>query len=1473
MRIESNVSFGEWLWRLCVRGRRSSPVEATLWGLFLLMAVAGVWRASAQSAEKDASRLRVAIVAEETEVGPLADLLTAELTSISEVELIERDQIARVLKEQNLSAGNRNDLKLGRLLGADGLIFLHLEKVEGQNRLGLRLTAVKAGVVMPESSFAWPVKDAPGLAGQLGVQTKSLLPKLHVRQGDAIALSIVNFRTGTKSAVSMGVEHDLKVLAMERFSNEPRFFVMERERMDALLQEKGLTEDESKFWNGSYVLDATADRDGYAPQTMVMDIRLSPPQGRGDPLTCRISGPRTSPAALVNEMVVKVADSLNVGLASRPWNPEEEALLYFQEAQWALKWQSCEDASRAADVAWALGRHDKPTALLRQTAHLQRTAFPQLFSKTNTVEGALRNLDLYLELTGALGVTNLTVDSEWVDLGIESLNQGGEALKSAYAAWSYSAWEYAARDYAAWNQGSALRPEVALLRERARHVANWISGFPAIRDSYFRPPGSPGSRRPAQLWQYSPTDVFTSQAIYGRYWENSPEDCASLYLRLLSGPNLTRVHFDIWNQTPGARRILGWNADDRKRVDAVDREFKSALAASTNLLLILDAKTMAFLDATSSARFEAGLADFLRTFDGNIEELWDDSVYTPSFFFKWNFRPDPGFMTGGGATEPDPQESLSKFDGIWRDRGHRYEMHYWLRVDARKTATRETGLYRQLKAYLRAPDQLDPTTLSNRFHEFPFTPRESLEMLPHLALCRSNILEKMERAPANASQLRASAEELFRAEERLRRLIESQTALLAEQEMAESNRLRQRTPLGAAAVLRTNAAPATPAAGAVVMHYIPAPTNQLPVSRDMSGIRIFAHHVIKDKLWLGYTCEATNSMRWSGPGGLIARKVALGILDLRNNQWEIVPLPDNRIPMDFVMLDGTVYLLCGWYVDGALAGKDERPAPHSRLAEVRTKNSTMFGTTCEIMACDMSARTWRSLPFPSGSYSGIFVVAGRLFLVSTDSLQEYEPGSQTLRVLASSKRRPALTVLDTIDRLRASTIFPGSGSQVCVFVNKQVYGLEKGDWKLLSPRFFDWTPSVFEDGVLLRSTCMRDHSAGRNPNSLVRVSTDLYRASPGGAALDHIGSYENGFSRNDVLMWDSGQAFDSPVENARSNIVETNAIRAKPMAWRASNRASIFGAPALMVGDRQFYYFEKTGVEGGRDGYSYFVRKAPDAGLMELAPGNPEPLTAPLVYDWPVKTNGATEVWTERNYYWIPFKRTFPVTAPPVWTAVAGGKLIVGQNVIPGVWVAPFTEVEAVFDSEDKARKGRLEAEELTADADRKRLLDQFDANHDGTLDAGERGKALSEPRFVELELSRIDVNQNNRLDCEELACFDANRDRQLDREEEDAVRCTLHFLALRMMRQYGIPDGESLDAGAIREVLGLREARDSDDVWKSVDANHDGRLNLAELEDLEMKTLLESVDRAAGTPAPGSPSLKAAVDRYWSMPSKIGSQ
>ena len=541
-------------WRIPSHGLK--PMATLIWSLrdpfsanvlLVLMLLMLVLSAQAQTN----APVRLALISETDEAATAAEVLTAQFSGNAKVQLLERDEIAKVYREQGLAAGNTDYLKLGRLLGADGLLLLQTV-TEGTNQsVNVRLVAVKPGVVLVAERFDWPIKDLTEWSAALAGHLDRFLPKLVVLVKDAIPLSVVNLRSAISAAEAGETERQLKLLTIQRLSGEPQLFVLERQQMGLLGAEKDLQADDSAFWNGSYLFEGVVDQNGYSTETITINARLSPPKG-GAPVTFEVSGSRTNLAAVVNQLAMKVEAALKVHPTVTEWNAADEARQYFKEAQWALRWGVYEEAQAAADSAWALGKQDLECAVLRMRAYLlelsgvvggyryiQHGRYPGVFEMPNlspvnpttrikvqtaapgrapatasaptgpkieNLDRAAHVLELYTDLSRTPAAGGGWHDSEWDQLGMDDLLVAAHAVKK----------------FAAAPESAALvADKLDTLRDLARSVAGMISIPPSGPDVYLPDGGTRPVNRDdlAQRMDHLASDKSDLAGAWGQLWE------------------------------------------------------------------------------------------------------------------------------------------------------------------------------------------------------------------------------------------------------------------------------------------------------------------------------------------------------------------------------------------------------------------------------------------------------------------------------------------------------------------------------------------------------------------------------------------------------------------------------------------------------------------------------------------------------------------------------------------------------------------------------------------------------------------------------------------------------------------------------------------------------------------------------------------------------------------------------------------
>ena len=131
------------------------------------------------------------------------------------------------------------------------------------------------------------------------------------------------------------------------------------------------------------------------------------------------------------------------------------------------------------------------------------------------------------------------------------------------------------------------------------------------------------------------------------------------------------------------------------------------------------------------------------------------------------------------------------------------------------------------------------------------------------------------------------------------------------------------------------------------------------------------------------------------------------------------------------------------------------------------------------------------------------------------------------------------------------------------------------------------------------------------------------------------------------------------------------------------------------------------------------------------------------------------------------------------------------------------------------------------------------DRNHNGIIDPEEREEALDNPDFVESQLETIDANHDGRLDLEELVYFDANANKILDPKEEAGIDLAEHLFADRLLKNVDSNGDGFLDPSEFEELRqsghfgGHIPGASFFSSFPMVDANHDGRIDLNELETL----------------------------------------
>lgn len=1361
--------------------------------------------------------VRLAIVVESNEASPAGDVLTADLSKNPQISLLERNEIDKVYREQGLSAANRDYLKLGQILGADGLWLFNVIKTPTQTNLAARLIAIKPGVVLANEDFRWPLDDISSWAASTANHLNALVPKLTVLAKDAIPISIVNLRSAIQSSEALEIESQLKTLTIQRLSQERQLFVLERQKMQMLSEEKDLKADDSAFWNSSYLLDGVVDQNGYSENTITVDGRLIPPNG-SPPLLIAVSGSRTNLAEIVDRLARKVNEALKITSSAKEWNAADEAAQFLAEAQWAFKWGVIKEAQASADSAWALGKKDLDCAMVRVGAYtaevlaqvngyqqegsiglrydLQGKPFGYLptatevrnelrahgekpfgviykthiedniteveytYAKTppdpKNIDNACHALELYLEFsrTSPEGTATITPlhkgwsvwhDSEWYKLGIENLIAASQVLQSFTF------------------QPESQQPvadRLADLRALARTVARLISQSPSVRDSYFVGERLATHDELANTLNDLP-NLFKCEVTWGCFWWEKPQDSLAFYREVMESPAFCYIHDQLWYRPLASPRLIAWNDSDRENTPVIWKNFVEELNLSTNLLWQLEGQALTLADADNDTTFSVAFTNFFSTLFKNREDLVGNNV--DLLYLNWGVD-DLVEKTTSGATSGSPKELLKQlFYSDYRPKLEAMESEYWGKtVPNRQTAS----VFEEQKQYLRDNRPFDFQEFVKLFQDRSYSKKQAAELETLAELYCSNMVA----GTHGVADFRVKGNMIF-----VQHYLEDQLKQIINAQPASTTDIASTRPPPAPKPAAVTNIPAPrislPTNILVATHFISFPKEQFPAV-NFDAPTVFAHRMREDSLVLGVHYRDW----WMVPGeGVVnATNVLREAIAIwrPNHSWEIIPSAHTEDPI--------------W--DGAF----RQPFPDGRqqptLFVDLFNNYVCVSDPDAIREYDLKRRQWQELPFSGQSRSQLFVVKSHLYASSAERIVEIGPDGESVRILASTRRRPVASALDSRESLGDPIIFEGPGDAPYVALGREVFAWNRNDWQPVQKLTNSQSPEIFGDVAFLNASTLQEEEIWRFPPLQKEEQSRMPEISSN----------------------------DAPVPRL-------------PF-WKTRRGLSLTGCPAAMD-DANIYFFSAKPalIPPGR---VLPVENGRYADLVCWTAQIPIPLTIPLKFQ----------------------SDSGPIPQETPWMACSSEFLFIGAPTLPGVWAVPKSEIKT-----ELARQIR----ERTYDERQRQsaLLAKYDLNHDGRIDSDERAAALADPAFLEFELDEIDANGNDLLDPEELAYFDVNKNGILEPNEEAAIHITQKLLASRLLKDNWIQDGQLDYIHLITffgETPGSRLSERISYMFRNLTGSPEERLT--KLLELRTETLLE-LDPFG--PVPRYP-LKENVERYW---------
>ena len=1254
---------------------------------------------------------KLAIIAESERANEASDLLTVQLSGNTNVQLLERNQIDQVYREQGLSAGNKDFIKMGQILGADGLILMDVTpEKKSKTTMGVappvdvrvRLIAVKQGVVLSAQNFTTTPGELPAWAGSYATHLEPLIPKLSLLVKDAIPISLVSIRSATASADAAETERALALLTVERLSQERQFFVLERQHAAQATEEKELKLDSAPFWSGSYLLDGVFDRNGFDKDTIRIDATLSPPRG-GATVAIQVSGSRANLAEVINALAARVDEAIKIGSPAPPWNAAEEAARYYDEGQWALKWQAFPQAQQASEAAWSLGKHDLESATLRVNAYMRdavritrmfdtlqstfgpsydgsgRVTGPRLsdsfiqgqinrevhahpFGASYTIEkagefkiihyvfavgatdshcldSATRALDDYRDFSqfqpdAGQGVT------AWYRLGADCLATAGHVLQY------YNFFP---------QQRQAVENNVAGLRALARSVAQMMGDSPKVRDSYFV-----GSRvvtrdELADSMQHQP-NLFRTEVMWGRYWQERPEDAIALYRELMSSPVFTYLHKDFWARPDHTPRLVAWTEGDRLRIPALWNSFTQELAGSPDVQHQLEAKALAIVDAENDEQKGSAFTNFFESLIASRDALLTNNVDV--VYLHWG---SDELVPHEGIVTPLTKSLEGAYRSKYRPKLEDMNQAYGNRRSGAVPTAKSEELFEEQKQYLIDNKPYDFSVFARLFAGDKNTRAQAKELLPLMLGYVSNMTARAAQLPesqrhrlagniAVADMIRKNLEREANAPAANPVALNSSAPPVnrPNQSYYQSPPFSQRfTPFGAPAE------PEKPVTNIIaVTRFLEIPAARLwrrDVSNTFGGAVITAHQWVEEKLLLDLECSAAFYSfdargRWIGTSN--AQYPAIAVLDPKVGQWEVA-------------LGAPVGLLEG---------------NHLYRRSTLFKGDIYTSSDREIARYDASSKTWKRLEVSDGNHYALFNVNHHLYAASDNAVMEIIDNGNASRLMASTRRVPPASALDSLS-LGVPTLFEGPGDSLRIDTASGLFTWTGSDWRsdgpihsTRAPQQIDFNPNGFgrvgggnvqilPDGVLFLGS------------QISRLAKDSYseelcleqrKSMPGG--LNYSQSFPTAM-RQPAGAWTGKAKWDLP-RTAPPILIATSH---QPDLYVLKNHSQV----KQIINETNHFITDSLPLP--QDGYH--------AELLCFTPGRRLPLRVGLKFDAP---HGKP-----------PTGRSNP------WIFATPDGLIFGEEILPlgfaqnavadpkafhiGVWMLPFAELQPAVIAAEQA--------------------------------------------------------------------------------------------------------------------------------------------------------------------------------------------
>ncbi len=317
-----------------------------------------------------AQPVQAAVIVLDDTLKDLGALMTAELSQIPNLTVLERSEVDNIIAEKSLQETLYSDpstvSRSGQLLGADCLVVLRRVEQAGE----ARILSTATGLVI-DTLYTADVDKPEALCRDVAGRVLEGSQKIGRRSGETILVSIPSFTASESTPAAQLLERRLALALAFHLGRQENVYVLDRTEMQRMALEKDLQANTQAFFASGWLLDGNIDL-AHEREGKSFTVTLKPRARSGRAIEPMVeSGEVGNPQPVLQRIMEKLMIALRQG-ETEDWSPETEAQAYFKTAQWAYKVNLLQLAQTSAEAAWVLGRQDRAVLNLRLQSMVQR---------------------------------------------------------------------------------------------------------------------------------------------------------------------------------------------------------------------------------------------------------------------------------------------------------------------------------------------------------------------------------------------------------------------------------------------------------------------------------------------------------------------------------------------------------------------------------------------------------------------------------------------------------------------------------------------------------------------------------------------------------------------------------------------------------------------------------------------------------------------------------------------------------------------------------------------------------------------------------------------------------------------------------------------------------------------------------------------------------------------------------------------